>query len=160
MFFSFMPNPGQPLGPEILSYLVQYFRPATTFHHKNRSIMADVDNVDDDSSSSSRPPDANSSSADGKFMIEEGSAKEGWAVYCISWYGCVSRGVPWTKSGEWTERSGYESTGMRLESLPANINCLGWRTEYVFGKRQVFFLPASMALGTSSASLEAVLRTK
>jgi hypothetical protein len=39
--------------------------------------MADVDEVDDDSSSSSRPPDANSSSADGKFMIEEGSAKEG-----------------------------------------------------------------------------------
>ena len=87
--------------------------------------MADVDEVDDDSSSSSRPPDANSSSADGKFMIEEGTAKEGWAVYCISRYGCVSRGVPWTKSGEWTERSGYESTGMHLETLPANINCLG-----------------------------------
>ena len=74
-----------------------------------------------------RPPDENSSSADGKFMIEEGSAKEGWAVYCISWYGCVSLsdGVPWTKSGEWTEQSGYESTGMHLETLPANKNCLG-----------------------------------
>jgi hypothetical protein len=39
--------------------------------------MADVNNIEDDSSFSSRPPDANSSSADGKFMIEEGSAKEG-----------------------------------------------------------------------------------
>jgi hypothetical protein len=102
--FSFTPNPSPPqdvyCGPEILSYLVQYFCPTTTFHHKNCSIIADVDNVTNDSSSSSRPLDANSSSADGKFMIEEGSAKEGWAVYCISWYGCVSRGVPWTKSGE------------------------------------------------------------
>jgi hypothetical protein len=86
--FLFVPNPGPPRddgksGPEILSSLFQYFCLATTFHHKNRSIMANVDNVDNDSSSSSRPPDANSSSADGKFMIEEGSAKEGWAVYCI-----------------------------------------------------------------------------
>ncbi len=150
MFFSFVPNPGLPwdvyCGPEILSYLVRYFCPATTFCHKNCSIMADVDNVDDDSSSSSRPPDRNSSSADGKFMIAEGSAKEGWAVYCISWYRCVSCGVPLTKSGEWTEWSENESTGMHLETLPANINRLGWQTEYIFGKKVRFILPASMAL--------------
>ncbi len=79
-------------------------------------------------------------------MIEEGSAKEGWAVSCISWHGCVSCGVPWTKSGEWTERSGYESTGMHLETLPANIK-IAWDDEQsiFLEKRCFFFLPASTA---------------
>jgi hypothetical protein len=58
--FSFAPNPGPPrdvyCGPEISSYLVQYFHPTTTFHHKNCSILTDVDNVNNDSSSSLKTP--------------------------------------------------------------------------------------------------------